>query len=130
MRLLEDQVEKLTGESDVRRQQQIDHVQLPAAEPVPDHIKFAAGFVSVFQQTTQPNGQSCYEEVDFASRYVHDSELGALASACELLEDYFDRHNSRVLRERQRAPAINQETKRRGKRTALPVTREDDDGQQ
>ena len=123
MRLLKDQVDSLTSRVESAERKRSEEIKLPDPNAdVPNHIKFAAGFVNYFQQTLMPHSASSDIGIEVYGRIPEDCELGALASACELLEDYFDRHNTRILRERQRAERVNQETRRRGKRTALRVT--------
>lgn len=123
MRLLKDRMDFLTSKVEAAERKQVSEIKLPDPNAeVPNHIKFAAGFVSVYQQTTMPHGMSSDINIEVYSRFTEECEREALASACELLADYFDRHNTRILRERQRAERVNQETRRRGKRTALRVT--------
>lgn len=73
----------------------------PLDAKVPDAIAFAAEHVVRFQKATQVAlvMNDCGQSAE-ARRDPTTDELMSLGAACELLTDYFDRHNHK----KQRAP--------------------------
>ncbi len=77
----------------------------PVQEAVPDPVKVAMTYVQIFQHSTTPQcskgspffhmggGENMVGEDAIFSRDPHPEEEYALASACQLLADYFDRNN-------------------------------------
>lgn len=72
---------------------------------VPNHILFATAFIVRYQDSSSPKaievapsqGDVDYEIVE---REPMTEELMAVGAACDLLRDYFDSHNTRMLRQR------------------------------
>lgn len=113
IRVLTEKVDELAGRVDGLARNE----PAPNAE-VPEAVKMAFTFIQSFQRS----GSSPFPYMGYdppSEREPTDSELAALGSACELLEDYFDRHNSRILRERQRA----EQMKATKHRKAIRVTK-------
>lgn len=128
IRLMQEKIDELAAQCERVEKAKAEQVKLPDVnEAIPNCVHVAMAYVNTFRQSTMPMLESSDIEIECWSRTPEDSELDTLSAANELLADYFDRHNSRVLRERQRAELVNQATERRGKRAALKVTPEEHD---
>ncbi len=113
LRAIQDHVDALTAKVEQQAREREAEIKLPdPKEAIPESVKAAFQFVAMHQSSTQPHiavsvgGMNPFafasepsEPVCF-ERQVDPEELATFGSACQLLADYFDRHNSRVLRGR------------------------------
>lgn len=78
----------------------------PPAAPLPVEIQLADKFIERYQAFSVPH--ACGSRGDQVMRRdVGADELMALGSACDLLRDYFDRHNQGLQAQRAAAKAID-----------------------
>lgn len=128
LRILKEQVDRVTADVERQARERETEVKLPdPKEAIPEAVKAAFQFVGMYQATTQPHivgGGGGVSPFGFATepvepvcfeRHVDPEEQATFGSACQLLADYFDRHNSRVLRARadaQRQRQLTDETRK------------------
>lgn len=74
-----------------------------AGEAIPPEIQFATSFLYRHQDTTQPHACGDPDDPVIIQREAGGSETMAIGSACDLLSDYFDRHNQKLVRSNQAA---------------------------
>lgn len=83
-----------------------------AKEEVPNAVKFAAHYLEQFKacQRSYTETNSFGSQDNVAPYVPMHAEISAAQSAAELIEDYFDRNNSRVIEGRKRARDAKQST--------------------
>lgn len=119
IRSLSEKVDELSGKVD-----KLSRSPIPIDREVPEAVKMAFAFCEMFRDTNAETGTvnpfMGFAVPEVSHREPTPGELAALGSACELIEDYFDRHNTRIIRERLRADALN----RAKPVKAIPVSKE------